>query len=874
MNTTYEELVELINNKQLIKYTSYTFQYSYADNGLNTSGNHPFNLTVKAIGNDTLSITAVASQISGTQYFNNSDLSKWIIYYTVNKYDWVGSGSTGTIYFLKDEWDNTAQFDFKNIKVNGEYLLQDINGNDMSVSQLSLCRDNRLTGANASTLTALNNIHLKQLEAGNEVKYNNIYSTNQNIIISGEFNTIYEDCSNITLIGDHNTVKNINNQIDINGNGNTIDSNNDTITIVGDDNNIKDSNNVDIVGNGNSTDSSTDTIINGDDNVVNGSTNTDVTGNDNYVNDSNDTVINGGGNDVDNSNNTNLGGDNNTIGDSDGTTITNGDNNIVNGSTNTDITDSNDTTITDSDGVNGTIPDGGSVDDGILTDPSTGDKTDITDPDNPVISDEPIKDAPADGIIYGRQDNDWTPVPIQEDAPVDNTAYVRQDNDWKSLEWGQIGGTLSNQTDLNDALNSKVDKLFLSYYRGTFNTWADVPTDESNYAHKENALDVDVVSPNDYIFVLDASGYGSDYSGTWLFLFVSTSAFASTSDKNLWKPQFKIPAEQEGTNISIVNNVISALGYIYRPNVNGFEIGYDTRARGSNSFASGQSTSANGKSSATFGYDNIANGNNSIAAGDSNTSDGLSSFTLGKGLVTNYNFQTAVGIFNSNNSSSLFEVGNGNSDTDRKNALRVNGDGNVIIGKTLYSYGMFPYNNTIKVTTTGWRRILFNINAFSSGRFTIVKRYSYFRPEVYIFEYTVGYPNDVEDFSIRQISGKYYNENNRFIDQIRFGRVNSSSTECCIDIHIFKEPYNGIANNGETFNIYYEIGKYNPVPLSDTEPTDPVTYVTINTVNMDNNYMVTSKTNGSTVPYNITTITNSNFTNLTSKDNNTLYFIV
>ena len=318
MNTTYEELVELIKNKQLVKDTSYTFQYSYADNGLNTSGNHPFNLTVKAIGNDSLSISAVASKISGTQYFNNSDLSKWIIYYTVNKYDWVGSGSTGTIYYLKDEWDNTAQFDFKNIKVNGEYLIQDINGDDMSVSQLSLCRDNRLTGANASTLTALNNIHLKQLEADNEVKYNNIDSTNTNIVVSGEFNTIYSDCSNITLIGDHNTVKNINNKIDINGNGNTIDSNNDTITIVGDDNNIKDSNNVDIVGSGNSTDSSTDTVINGDNNIVNGSTNTDVTGNDNYVNDSNDTVINGGSNDVDNSNNTNLGGYNNTIGDSDG----------------------------------------------------------------------------------------------------------------------------------------------------------------------------------------------------------------------------------------------------------------------------------------------------------------------------------------------------------------------------------------------------------------------------------------------------------------------------------------------------------------------------------------------------------------------------
>lgn len=777
MNTTYEELVELIKNKQLVKDTSYTFQYSYADNGLNTSGNHPFNLTVKAIGNDSLYISAVASKISGTQYFNNSDLSKWIIYYTVNKYDWVGSGSTGTIYYLKDEWDNVAQFDFKNIKVNGEYLLQDINGDDMSVSQLSLCRDNRLTGANASTLTALNNIHLKQLEADNEVKYNNIDSTNTNIVVSGEFNTIYSECSNITLIGDHNTVKNINNQIDINGNGNTIDSNNDTITIVGDDNNIKDSNNVDIVGSGNSTDSSTDTVINGDNNIVNGSTNTDVTGNDNYVNDSNDTVINGGSNDVDNSNNTNLGGDNNTIGDSDGTTITNGDNNIVNGSTNTDITGSNDTTITDSDGVNGTIPDGGSVDDGILTDPSTGDKTDVTDPDNPVISDEPVKDAPADDIIYGRQNNDWTPVPIQEDAPADGNAYVRENNGWSkanlgATKWGEIEGNIANQTDLQAALDAKQSNL------------------------------------------------------------------------------------TAGTNISIVDNTVNALGYTLNKSSRGVSVGSSNSTAGTDSFAYGTNCSASG--------------NYSIAGGDNSIAEANDSVALGRSCIAKNVGQAVFGRYNADAENSLFVVGRGTSAT-RSNALEVY-EYSLRTSGTIYTFGINPkHYGPVQYSTTGWKRIL-TINNQTSGMFYVMRSYKYYRPELYLFAFTVGYPNSDKAFKIQQISGGWEDDSAKFIDKVRIGRVGTTTTSC-IDIHIAKEPKDGLASNSEKFYIYPFMVS-GSVVLSNNEPEAPTIYNTIETRNMLCDYIATSSTSGSTAPYNLQTITNSNFTSLSTKDNNTLYFIV
>lgn len=52
-----------------------------------------------------------------------------------------------------------------------------------------------------------------------------------------------------------------------------------------------------------------------------------------------------------------------------------------------------------------------------------------------------LSDAPADGSIYGRQDNAWVVVPTSGGGG--------------SATWGTIGGTLANQTDLQTALNAK-----------------------------------------------------------------------------------------------------------------------------------------------------------------------------------------------------------------------------------------------------------------------------------------------------------------------------------------------------------------------------------------------------------------------------------
>ena len=775
MRITYDELLTKISNNELVKDIEYTFTYTYIPaNSTYSYGNHPFELTVKATSTNTLSSTAKASKISGNQYYANSDLDSWIIYFTTSRYSWVGEGSTGTIYYLKDEWDNVANFDFKNILVNGEYLLQDINGDDMSVSQLSLCRDNRvITSGQVSTL---NKIHLKQLTEGNEVKYNNIDSSNTNIIVSGEFNTIYSDCSNITLIGDHNTVKNINNQIDINGNGNTINENNDTISIVGDNNDIKDSNNVDIIGSGNSTNNSTDTVINGDNNIVEGGTTTNITGNDNYVNDSTNTVINGNNNNVDSSTGTNLGGNDNIVGGSDNTTITNGDNNVVNGSTNTDISDSNDTTIKDSDDVNGTIPDGGTVDDNILDE--NGNKTDLDDPDTPVVSDTPITEAPSDDIIYGRQNEEWVPVPIQQDAPADGNAYVRENNGWSkanlgATKWGEIEGNIANQTDLQAALDAKQSNL------------------------------------------------------------------------------------TAGANISIVDNTVNALGYVLTKSSRGVSVGSSNSTSGTDSFAYGTNCSASG--------------NHSIAGGDNSQAQANDSVALGRSCIAKNVGQAVFGRYNADAANSLLVVGRGTSDSVRGNALEVYDLLLKTSGK-IDTYGIIPrHYGPVEYPTTGWKRIL-TINNHTSGMFWVMRSYRNYRPEIYLFTFTAGYPNSDKTFKIQQISGGWEDDSAKFIDQVRIGRVGTTTTSC-IDIHIAKEPKDGLASNSEKFYIF-PFMLAGSVVLSNSEPEAPTIYKTIDTRNMLCDYIATASTSGSTAPYNLKTITNSNFTSLSTKDNNTLYFIV
>lgn len=74
-----------------------------------------------------------------------------------------------------------------------------------------------------------------------------------------------------------------------------------------------------------------------------------------------------------------------------------------------------------------------------------------------------IPEAPLDAFVYGRGGAAWTVV--VEEAPEDNQPYVRKNGSWfvavsgGSATWGNIIGLLSDQTDLQNALDDKLDAI-------------------------------------------------------------------------------------------------------------------------------------------------------------------------------------------------------------------------------------------------------------------------------------------------------------------------------------------------------------------------------------------------------------------------------
>lgn len=72
-------------------------------------------------------------------------------------------------------------------------------------------------------------------------------------------------------------------------------------------------------------------------------------------------------------------------------------------------------------------------------------------------------------------------------------------------------------------------------FRGNWATWADVPTQANLYP--EDYVGNRTPTNNDYMVVDDATGYGSEYDGSWRFLYVGDWA---TSGKSGWQAVYRI----------------------------------------------------------------------------------------------------------------------------------------------------------------------------------------------------------------------------------------------------------------------------------------------------------------------------------------------
>lgn len=117
------------------------------------------------------------------------------------------------------------------------------------------------------------------------------------------------------------------------------------------------------------------------------------------------------------------------------------------------------------------------------------------------------------------------------------------------------GGAYTLKTQLEEEIRQQA-----SHYRGSFATWAVVPTTDSTSVtpHYTSAADDPTghATPtnNDYMIVEDATGYGSTYTGTWRFIFAGEwNESAGATSKAKWTPAYKIDSDKSFKTINTTN---------------------------------------------------------------------------------------------------------------------------------------------------------------------------------------------------------------------------------------------------------------------------------------------------------------------------------
>ncbi|MBQ6764039.1 MAG: hypothetical protein IJP45_02515 [Paludibacteraceae bacterium] len=121
---TYAQLVDLRDAGDLIPYKKYRitdFVTTVANMEEARSAGHPFDLIVTAIDEHTLHENAIAALHSGDTYFSSSNLQAWEIKYCIDnditRFYWADEeNGKGVIFYMKDEFSNCAEFDFKNFQ--------------------------------------------------------------------------------------------------------------------------------------------------------------------------------------------------------------------------------------------------------------------------------------------------------------------------------------------------------------------------------------------------------------------------------------------------------------------------------------------------------------------------------------------------------------------------------------------------------------------------------------------------------------------------------------------------------------------------------------------------------------------------------------
>lgn len=146
------------------------------------------------------------------------------------------------------------------------------------------------------------------------------------------------------------------------------------------------------------------------------------------------------------------------------------------------------------------------------------------------------------------------PIFQTETAEEDKGMYLREGTDYYDLNgienkntqmthdelatlktWIQSNTSSSNQLVNKNFVNSSI-QTNTAFYRGSWTTWAAIPTDPSQY--RSDTQSSTTPTSNDYIVVEDASGYTvRSLEGTWRFKYTGTWA---NNGKNGWEPEYRV----------------------------------------------------------------------------------------------------------------------------------------------------------------------------------------------------------------------------------------------------------------------------------------------------------------------------------------------
>lgn len=218
INTTYSELNSLRDNSQLIPGSFYriTDYVTTTTQSGTKSANHPFDVIVLALNENTLCEDAKAALHKGDAYFAYSDLNAWELKYCLDndktRFAWADeTNGKGVIYRMIDEKQNDCPYDFKNIMFYNtklissnkyyytfSYVVSDVLYDGTTEARLKHCYGNKIGGYHLSGALTLNKNVFRNSDF-NDGCYSNTFGDN---CYSNSFerncccNTFGEGCHN------------------------------------------------------------------------------------------------------------------------------------------------------------------------------------------------------------------------------------------------------------------------------------------------------------------------------------------------------------------------------------------------------------------------------------------------------------------------------------------------------------------------------------------------------------------------------------------------------------------------------------------------------------------------------------------------------